>query len=396
MKRIRQSNIFQSTAQKTAAEIDEIRERCGSFFGFVKEAWPHVPGLANVEYIEGWHIPFVGYHLAAISYGWTLERNLPNRLLINIPPAMMKSLLVSVFWPSWEWTTNPAHQYIVTSYREENCKRDTARMCGLVMSDWYQMLWGEDRKQPDGTIIPGVKMVATGETKISNTAGGWREGIPFGSLTGNRADRVILDDPHSVDTAESDAQRNKTTMRFRESVTSRLNDPIKSAIVVVMQRLHVNDISGVIEELRLPYVKVVLPMEFEKARRCVTPFGAMDHRQQEGELLFPERFPKEVVERDKRSLGEIAVAGQFQQRPIPRGGLMFKANWFEATVPEVPANCRYVRHWDLAALKPHAGSSYGQAWTAGVKLGRAPNGVYYIVHVDRLQGDGNAVRRRSS
>ena len=97
LKRVRQSNTFQSTAQ----EIDEIRERCSSFFGFVKEAWPHVPGLANVEYIEGWHIPLVGYHLAAISYGWTLERNLPNRLLINIPPAMMKSLLVSVFWPSW-------------------------------------------------------------------------------------------------------------------------------------------------------------------------------------------------------------------------------------------------------------------------------------------------------
>ena len=94
------------------------------------------------------------------------------------------------------------------------------------------------------------------------------------------------------------------------------------------------------------------------------------------------------------SLGEIAVAGQFQQRPIPRGGLMFKASWFEAAVREVPANCRYVRHWDLAALKPRTGSSYGQAWNAGVKLGRAPNGVYYIVNVDRLQGDGDAVRRR--
>src|SRR3974390_1754672 len=188
LKRIRQSNTFQSTAQMTAPEVEEIGKRCpSSFFGCAKEAGPHVPGLANGEYIEAWHIRFVGYHLAAISYGWTLEMNLPNRLLINIPPAMMKSLLVSVFWPAFEWPMNPAFQYIVTSYREDNCKRDTARMCGLVMSDWYQMLWGEDRKQPDGTIIRGVKMVATGETKISNPAGGWREGIPFGSLSGNRA-----------------------------------------------------------------------------------------------------------------------------------------------------------------------------------------------------------------
>ena len=82
----------------------------------------------------------------------------------------------------------------------------------------------------------------------------------------------------------------------------RLNDPVKSAIVVIMQRLHVDDVSGIIEKLDLPYIKVMLPMEFEIARRCVTPI-AHDPRRMEGELLFPKRFPREVVERDKVPLG---------------------------------------------------------------------------------------------
>ena len=89
-------------------------------------------------------------------------------------------------------------------------------MRDLVCSAWYQKLWGKDR-EVDGKFVRGVQMDAIGDSRISNAAGGWREGVPFGSLTGDRADRIILDDPHSLDTAESDAQRNRTALRFRES-----------------------------------------------------------------------------------------------------------------------------------------------------------------------------------
>src|SRR5450759_4433648 len=213
----------------------------------------------------------IALHLEAITSGKLLRMEKQNRLLCNVPPGTMKSLLVSVFWPAWEWTQDPSLQYIATSYREEFCNRDTSRMRDLVCSEWYRMLWGKDR-EVNGKIVPGVEIVARGDSRISNTAGGWREGVPFGSLTGSRADRLILDDPHSLDTAESDAQRNRTAMRFRESVPHRINDPVKSAIVVIMQRLHVNDICGLIDQLELPYTKLILPMEFEAARRCVTPF----------------------------------------------------------------------------------------------------------------------------
>jgi predicted phage terminase large subunit-like protein len=375
-----------------ARDADDTREKCRSLVDFIRAAWCHIPELSNIVYVHGWHVDVIALHLEAISSGKLLRLGYQNRFLANVPPGTMKSLLVSVFWPAWEWTQNPALQYIATSYREDFCNRDTSRMRDLVCSAWYQKLWGKDH-EVDGKIVRGVEMDARGDSRISNTAGGWREGVPFGSLTGNRADRILIDDPSSVDTAESDAQRNRTSIRFRESVPLRLNDPIKSAIVVIMQRLHVDDVSGIIEKLDLPYIKVMLPMEFEEARRCVTCI-AKDPRRREGELLFPKRFPREVVERDKVPLGPNGVAGQLQQRPFLRGGAMFKLAWF-STVSATPKGTRYVRHWDLAGSKRKSVGAYGQAWTAGVKVGKGPgeDGDYYISHVYRLQEEGDEVRR---
>ena len=382
----------QSKASREAAEenADTTRERCKRLVGFIRAAWCHIPELADKVYEHGWHIDAIALHLEAITSGKLLEMGKQNRFLANIPPGLMKSLLVSVFWPAWEWTQDPSLQYIATSYREDFCNRDTSRMRDLVCSEWYQTLWRKDR-EVNGKIIRGVQMDAIGDSRISNTAGGWRKGVPFGSLTGDRADRIIIDDPHSIDTAESDAQRNRVALRFRESVPSRLNDPIKSAIVIIMQRLHVDDVSGIIEKLDLPYVKLMLPMEFEEARRCVTPIAG-DPRRKEGELLFPKRFPREVVERDKVSLGPNGVAGQFQQRPFLRGGQMFKMDWFY-TVQAAPEGTRWVRHWDLAGSKRTG--AYGQAWTAGVLMGKGPgeDGDYYIAHCHRLQAEGDEVRR---
>ena len=182
---------------------------------------------------------------------------------------------------------------------------------------------------------------------------------------------------------------------FAESVPSRINDPIKSAIVVVMQRLHIDDVSGIIEKLDLPYTKIMLPMEFEEARRCVTPI-AKDPRRTEGELLFPQRFPREVVERDKIPLGPNGVAGQYQQRPFRRGGSAFKIAWFnDCYVPAAPKGTRWVRHWDLAGSKRKNVGAYAQAWTAGVKIGKGPgeDGDYYVGHVYRLQDEGDEVRK---
>ena len=79
------------------------------------------------------------------------------------------------------------------------------------------------------------------------------------------------------------------------------------------------NVSGYILEHDLGYEHLMFPMEFDPKRRCVTSLGVMDNRTEPDELLFPERFPLFVVERDKKVMGSYAVAGQFQQEPAPRG-----------------------------------------------------------------------------
>jgi predicted phage terminase large subunit-like protein len=147
-------------------------------------------------------------------------------------------------------------------------------------------------------------------------------------MTGKRGDRVIWDDPHSVEGAFSNADRVTTLRVFTETIPTRLNNPDKSVIVVVMQRLHEVDVAGYIIANDLGYVTLILPMEYESNRKCSTAIGFTDPRTTDGELLFPDRFPQWVVDRDKKIMGSYAVAGQFQQRPSPRGGGIIKGGSF--------------------------------------------------------------------
>lgn len=352
--------------------LERERALCSSLPGFIRQAWHVVE--PNNPYVHGWHIDAIAEHLEAITAGDI------NRLLINVPPGAMKSLMAGVFWPAWEWGPKgmASMRYLGSSYSEDYAKRDNRRMRDLVSSEWYQALWGDK-----------VELVRTGETEFENSATGFRKGVPFVRLTGGRGDRVIIDDPHSTAGAESEAERNSTVRTFTESVPTRVNDPARSAIVVIMQRLHENDVSGVILSRQLGYEHLMLPMEFEPERRCHTVIGFADPRQTDGELLFPARFPREVVERDKHNMGSHAVAGQFQQRPAPREGGMFKRHWFEGKVlRQPPANVKWVRHWDLAATKKSTA-----ARTAGVKLGRAPDGTFIVGHVVATQDEGDVVRK---
>lgn len=136
------------------------------------------------------------------------------------------------------------------------------------------------------------------------------------------------DDPHSVDSAASDTMREAEVTNFLEAIPSRLNNPEESAIVVIMQRLHENDVSGVILDKGLGYDHIMLPMRYDPQRAHTTKLGLDDPRQEDGELLFPARFPLHVVERDEKAMGPYASAGQFQQEPTPRGGGVIKAEWW--------------------------------------------------------------------
>ena len=389
---------------------DEILERCKTLSGFVKEAWHVVEPSTVLKW--GWAMDAITDHIAAALRGDI------TRLLVNCPPGMAKSLLVCVFAQAYEWGPlgKRSKSYFSASWNGEFSTRDSRKTRDLIQSTWFQELW------------PEVSLTRTAEDDFANTDFGFRKARPFDGLTSGRADRLVWDDPHSTEEAESDKDRARATRVFRESVPLRINDPILSIIIGIMQRLHANDVSGVIDQLGLDYVKLILPMEFETARRCYTvvrpldftgpPFKArcdieqqhwyldgepvpvarqpyveqakaemvfnQDRRTHEGELLFPERFTRETVERDKIPLGAYGTAGQFQQRPAPREGGNFKREWFEI-VGAAPAQGNLVRAWDLASTKG------GGDWTAGVLMLRTLPGVYYIVDVVRFRGSPREV-----
>jgi phage terminase large subunit-like protein len=292
--------------------IPAVRARSErSLYNFVREAW-HVLEPAT-EFVANWHLEAVCAHLEAVTDGHI------TRLLINIPPGSMKSLLVSSFWPAWEWGPRSmmSLRYLTTSFAEIAVGRDCRRMRDLILSDWYQKHW------------PDVVLRRVGEFSFENSMTGSRDGIPFGSLTSKRGDRLIIDDPHSVIRAESKMERQTTVRKFREGAINRLNDQKRSAIVVVMQRLHSGDIAGEIMDTGMGYTCLVLPMEYESGRHCSTELGFSDPRTLEGELLCSRRWSKEVCDDLKRDMGPVGWASQYQQRPIPRGGGILPYNGWE-------------------------------------------------------------------
>ena len=325
--------LSQISARRARAEHamrghrDEDGEWVGGLYAFVKYFWhilePETP------LVPGWPMEAICEHLEAVTYGEI------NRLLINVPPGFCKSLLVDVFWPAWEWACcGKTHlRYVTFSYSASLTERDNRRFGDLVTHKDFRDLYGEK-----------VKIVKKGDTLVTNTAKGWKLASSVGGVgTGERGDRVILDDPHNVKEAESDIVRTETVRWFRESMSDRLNDMKRGAIVIIMQRVHEDDVSGVILDVGMDYCHLMVPMEYDVKRAfddqgnvLATQIGWVDPRLDEDDIdacdmepAWLERFPLEVIDKLKKEGGPYKWAGQYQQSPAPRGGGIFKTTWWQ-------------------------------------------------------------------
>ncbi|MGH2342575.1 phage terminase large subunit [Segnochrobactraceae bacterium EtOH-i3] len=268
----------------------------------------------------------------------------------------MKSLLTGVLFPAWEWgpARMPEKRFLSTAHKQDLAVRDNLKCRRLIQSDWYQTRWP--------LAIVGDQ---NAKTKFENDKTGFREAMAFTSMTGARGDRVILDDPLSADDANSDAAMLAAERTFLEALPTRVNNEA-SAIVVIMQRLHQRDTSGIILGRGLPYTHLCLPMRFEPERRCSTSIGFTDPRTEPGELLFPERFPESQVADLERTLGSYATAGQLQQRPAPRGGGIFRDEWWGYYTPGAEPEIVWRGIWADTAQKTAESSDYSvfQCWGA--------------------------------
>lgn len=296
-----------------AVNREFIRRECEkSLYAFVKQFWHVVePGA---KYIDNWHIEAICIHLEAIT-----RRDI-KRLVINVPFRTAKSTITSVLWPAWVWITDPSHQWLCGSYAEKLALRDNLKMRRLIMSKEYQELWGE-RFQFTGD--------QNTKHRFENDKNGHR--IAFGmtgGVMGDGGNTLLIDDPHDRQGANSEAERPATLTTFDEALITRLNQPDRDAIVIIMQRLHHKDLAGHVLA-QGGWEHLMIPMEFEPSRRCVTSLGWRDPRTKEGELMFPARFPKLIVDSLKVSLGEYGAAGQLQQRPTPEGGGILRTAHFQ-------------------------------------------------------------------
>ena len=281
-----------------------------SLAAFAKMAWRILEPSTDLKW--GWALDAICAHLEAVTDGRI------SRLLMNVPPGTMKSLLTGVIWPAWEWGPKgrPGMRFLGTAHKQDLAIRDAMKCRRLIASAWYQERWP-------------IALVSdqNAKSKFENDATGFREAMAFTSMTGSRGDRIILDDPLSADDANSDAALRAAELTFTEALPTRVNND-DSAIVVIMQRLNERDTSGIILERGLPYVHLCLPMRFDPSRRCVTPIFT-DPRTRDGELLFSDRFSEDQVQDLERTMGSYASAGQLQQRPTPRGGGIFKTQWLK-------------------------------------------------------------------
>lgn len=315
-----------------------------SLGAFIRQAWPVIEPSAPFR--DNWHIDAIAAHLEAITKG-----ELTN-LLINVPPGCMKSYIVSVFWPAWEWATAPWRRYLCVSFEQGLSTRDNKRVRDLVTSDWYQDRWPHVRLADDQNQ----------KTRFDTTDGGWRIATTVrGKGLGEHPHRKIVDDPHNTREVTSDVERQAAIDFFDQTLSTR-GAALDAATVVIMQRLHERDLSGHILDGGTPFTHLCLPMRFEPNRMVRTPLGWTDPRTQDGELLWPAMFPSTVVSSVETKLGSYAAAGQLQQRPAPAEGGLIRRAWWKF-YEQLPAPQSVVLSWDTA-LKDHqlADFSVGQAW----------------------------------
>jgi len=349
-----------------------------SLYEFVALMWHAVE--PETPFVGGWVLEAECRHLEAVTDGEV------TRLLMNVPPGSTKSLLTSVFWPAWEWgpRRRPHLRYLCCAYAGHLTLRDNRRFKSVIEDEVYQRYWGD-------VFRPRADMYST--VQVGNDKTGWKLASSVGGVgTGERADRVIIDDPNNPLEVESELIMKSTTTWFREVMPDRLNDLQRSAIVVIQQRTHDMDVSGTILELGLPYCHLSIPMRFDVQRRILaTDIGWVDPRaldgdgeilpgladdgtvmqgsplaERDGLLAWPERFSEEAIQELENAKGSYAFSAQYQMLPVPRGqGIIPEHYWQLWAREEFPEYGTCVASLDTA-YEEHAEADYNAltVWAA--------------------------------
>lgn len=348
---------------------------------FTRQAWhiiePETPLMWN------WHLDVLCSYLEAAHHRKII------RLIINVPPGSLKSILVSVMFPAWVWISRPDQRILGISNVQDLAIRDATKTKRIVTDDWYQQQWSLT-----------LRADQSAKTNYENTKAGFRGSLGItGNITGKRGDLLLIDDPHDATTVQSDTQRQTVIDTYDSKISTRINHQHQSVIILIMQRLHHIDLAGhLLSKSKTKWTHVCIPMEYEKEltydavkhlsrdtsynvinRSLAREAGGIslgkippkdiksrqelirkedkakysklnDPRKKEGELLFPALFNAATVESLKEDMGEFIAAGQLQQRPSVKGGGILKQHWWRIWDDTNPLpTCEHIfTSWDTA------------------------------------------------
>jgi predicted phage terminase large subunit-like protein len=301
------------------------------FYSFIQGTFPMVsPGAV---FQPNWHVEAIAFELDRVRRGEI------KRLIITVPPRSLKSVCASVAFPAFILGHDPQRKIICVSYSEGLARKHANDCRALMWSDLYRRIFPASRISPRKDT----------ELEFACTRGGYRLATSVGgTLTGRGGNFIIIDDPMKPQDALSEAARESTKQWYSNTLLTRLDDKVSDAIVVVMQRLHTDDLVGYLLE-QPGWTHLNLPAIAESEHR-VQLGPARSHLRRKGDLLHPEREPQEVLDEAKRSMGSLNFAAQYQQEPVADGGNLIRWQWFSSydRPPAKDLNDKIIVSWDTA------------------------------------------------
>jgi predicted phage terminase large subunit-like protein len=328
-RRTRNSQIFSCLPQYDS--MAHVHAACREdFVSFVRKVF-HVLN-PHATFDMNWHICAVAYHLEMVRLGKI------RRLIITLPPRSLKSIMCSVAWPAFILGHDPTKRVIGASYSAELAIKLANDFCAVVNSPEY------------GAIFPGMRISAikNTQTEVVTTRNGSRLATSVdGTLTGRGGDFIIVDDPISTLAALSQKERDHVLdWYFNGALPSRLDDQQHGAIVVVMQRLHEDDLAGVLLRGSDEWTVLSLPAIAERDEQIPIGNGQFHYRRV-GDVLHPERVSREALE-SLRAQHPESFESQWQQHPVALGGAMIKRDWVRRYDELPKSELIIIQSWDVA------------------------------------------------
>lgn len=316
------AEMSEKDQERVAVEMARV-----DFGAFVRLMWPVVdPGN---PLIWGWHLDAMCRHLQAVTTGEI------RKLVINIPPGHGKSLIASVLWPAWVWLQDPSHRFITATHSLPLTHRDSVRSRDVITSDIYRRVMGLGQRDRRFWFNESQNV----KSYFANSKGGHRVSVSTTSgVTGMRGDTLVIDDAHNADEHLTDQALADVESWFRFRMMSRL-DYRRARIVIIMQRLHENDLAGVVLRdggwchlcLRAEHDADDIPP--------ATDIGFVDPRTEQGEMLFPEYFGEKQAAEMRTTLGARGYGEQYQQRATSRDGNVFTVDNLRFWYPTELEHC---------------------------------------------------------